>query len=1041
MSTEILIVDDHPFTRAGIRAILETSSTIKVIDEAVDGLDAITKVRENKPEIAIMDITMPNLTGIEATKKILKAFPDVKIIALSIHSGEQFVKEMLDAGALGYLLKDEAPEELLRAVEKVRNGEMFLSAGVTRAALAQNKQEIKSLYILQTKLSRPKIMDDYIIRQKIIDELENNVIKPLSVISAGAGYGKSVSVSEWLEQSNYVSTWLSLDKEHNNFRNFLLYFNAAIEKIFPGAMQETNAMLSIGLTPPFNAVFNSSINEICNIEEDFILVLDDFHVLSDKEIFHYFNEWLRFPPPNVHLSIITRRDLPLKINKLINSGRMIEIRMDDLSFSDKEIHGLFKNVLGIDLNNKNIKLLQDKTEGWIIGLRLTLMAAKDEEDIERIMQDVDDNLHSVSDYLLSEVLSKQPDYIIDQLVDSSILNRLCSELIDEIISFNTNEEQKSSTGESLIQWLLNSNMFLISIDPENNWYRYHHLFQELLQNQLRKRRTISQINAINLKASIWFESNKFIAEAIEHALKANEIDHAIKIIIDNWEDTFDKDHWYVVEEWLFLIPEKLLVKSSKLLMVQLWLAQKRHKVEDVPLLISLIEESGNELNETEAGYLAFARCMVCLFKGEFEKALSLAEEALDLIPKKQYIFRADTYGWWTAIMHAMGKGDQAVANANSALEQIEPPGEPIQISRRSMHRNFVFMMNADLPSLKKSINTFFNLSGNSSFMIAFGWYFKGSLDWWLYNVEDSLRSFENTIKYQYQCRPRIVIEAYICRALAFQELNRPVEAQESMNSGVKFAINTNDPVNIAIMNSGQVRLNLLQGELELAEEWLLNTKHTDLDVTMFWWIEVSAITQCKVLIELGTPEDLDKAINKLIDYEKYCLSIFNKMRLIEVLVLQSKAYSKGKNDKKAIKALKKALNNAAEGKLIKPFIEDGKTFCSLYKGIKKEGIHIKFIDEIVNKLQKITELSKEDLEELNKNTKQENISISFTRKEIEIVQCISKGYRNREIADKYFNSEETIKKHISNMFQKLNVHNRLSLVSKAKEIGLLNPQE
>ena len=232
MKTKILIVDDHSFTRAGVKAIVETSNSNKVVGESVDGNDAIIKVREKQPDIVIMDINMPGLTGIEATKKILSENSSVKIMALSMHSGDHFVKEMLHAGAVAYLLKDDVPEELLKAIEKVEQGEMFLSSAVTRAALTKRDRSM-DLNILQTKLHRPPIRHDYITRQRIIDTLENNAILPLSIISAGAGFVKSTAVSDWLEKTSYLNTWISLDKEHNDFRTFLFYLIAAIEKIFP----------------------------------------------------------------------------------------------------------------------------------------------------------------------------------------------------------------------------------------------------------------------------------------------------------------------------------------------------------------------------------------------------------------------------------------------------------------------------------------------------------------------------------------------------------------------------------------------------------------------------------------------------------------------------------------------------------------------------------------------------------------------------------------------------------------------------------------
>ena len=239
MKTKILIVDDHPFTRAGVRSILESADTIEITGEAKDGFEAIHHVNDPQPDIVVMDITMPNLSGIDATREILEHQPETKIIALSIHSGEQFVKGMLNAGAVAYLLKEEAPEELSIAIDKVNSGEMYLSSAVTRTALLKDEgeKEYTGFSILKTKLLRPPVLNTSISRDSIIEELEQNVGKPLSLVSAGAGYGKSVAVSQWLEKSIYAHVWISLDEEHNDLRTFLLYLVEGVEMRMPGILK------------------------------------------------------------------------------------------------------------------------------------------------------------------------------------------------------------------------------------------------------------------------------------------------------------------------------------------------------------------------------------------------------------------------------------------------------------------------------------------------------------------------------------------------------------------------------------------------------------------------------------------------------------------------------------------------------------------------------------------------------------------------------------------------------------------------------------
>ena len=1042
MKNKVLIVDDHPLTRAGIRTIIETDSSFTIIGEAEDGEQALTKVNKLQPDIVVMDITMPNLSGIEATQQLVATSPDIKIIALSIHSGEHFVKEMLNAGAVGYLLKEEAPEELLRALNRVSKGDMFLSSGVTRVALnaEENHEEDFELNILQTKLHRPPIMDDYIIRQQLVDQLENSILKPLSIISAGAGYGKSTTVSQWLEQSRFVNSWLSLDDDHNDLRTFLFYLCAAIEKTFPDSLENTKNLFSGGKLPPVKVIATTLINEIFDIKQDFILVLDDYHVIREKKIHQLLDEWLRFPPTNVHLTIITRRDPPLNIATLSNSGRITHIRMDDLSLANDEISSLFNKLLGIELNDQNIERLQDKTEGWIIGLRLISMMLKDQQNVDAILQELEGSLNSISDYLISEVLSIQPKNVQTLLMESSILNSFSAELIDAVRGTKDKGESNSVSGAELIQLMIQSNMFLIALDTEQLWYRYNHLFQQVLRTQLLQQRTTKEINKIHLKASQWFETNNYFDTAIAHAIEGGDSKRALRIIIENWEEFIEEGDWLSVEKWLTNIPKEKITKLPSLLFIRLWIIVERHRIEEIPALVAMIEENVGSFNDTEAGYLAFAKCLISYFKGEAQAALGYAEQALKLIPKKHIVFRAHTYAWWTVSMQALGQGEDAIQDARNALKNIDFPGKFIQLVQYTLHPNFVFHMGADLPSLRLGIEEFFNIPNIHYYKRGMGWYFLGSISWWSFDLEGTIRDFKYLSGHRYQIRPRLSVEAYICTALALQGLNRPDEARQVMEQGLKFDKETNNPTISSVMASGMVRLNLAQGKMKNTKGWLNATKDAKFDASMLWWVEVPAITRCRALIALGTPQKLGEALELLQRYKDYAESIFNKLRIIEIVVLQAQAHLKSGQNSEAKAALKHGLELAAPGEFIRPFIEFGEKGADLLKELKEENITPAFIEDILSEVKRQQEtVSISSVPPTESKEQKANPNV-FTRRELEILQCVAEGLRNQEIADRLFNSEETIKKHVYNMFKKADVKNRMRLVDKAIEMGWLKKQ-
>jgi DNA-binding NarL/FixJ family response regulator len=127
MSIKILIADDHKIFREGLRALIEKQPGMEIIDEVDNGRKAVQLVRDLLPDVIIMDIAMPNLNGIEATRQIVAKAPSVKVVALSMHSDKRFVVEMLKAGASGYLLKDCAFEELGHAIHAVRANRTYLS--------------------------------------------------------------------------------------------------------------------------------------------------------------------------------------------------------------------------------------------------------------------------------------------------------------------------------------------------------------------------------------------------------------------------------------------------------------------------------------------------------------------------------------------------------------------------------------------------------------------------------------------------------------------------------------------------------------------------------------------------------------------------------------------------------------------------------------------------------------------------------------------------------------------------------------------------
>lgn len=1032
MTKKVLLVDDHPITLAGVQAIVKKNKSLKIIGKATDGLEAVNLVKKLQPDLIIMDVNMPNMTGIEAAKLILEESPTIKIIALSMNDGVSFVQRMLKAGALGYLLKDEAPEELLKAIESVLSGHMYLSSGVTRAALTE-ELDGNEIHILKTKLDAPLNLKTYTPRKSIVDKLEKNRNLPLSIISAAAGYGKSTIVSQWLQISKSNATWISLDEELNTVRAFFTYFCFAIEKVYPASLTETIQLIKSDQLPEEKRLLRSLINELHAIKENLIVVLDNYHFIREVEIQNLINKWLRFPPQNIQLCIISRRDPAININQLRASGQLTEIRMKDLSFSNTEIAALFKKNSGVVLSESQIDLLQEKTEGWPLGLMLATLLFDGKENMDDVIKSFSGSSHHVSDYLISEVLSKLPQHLKEQLAYCSLLDRFCAALIDAIIATEDVPKENKSQGTTLLKWLQDSNMFVVALDTEQKWFRFHHLFQDILKDELAKIADAKRINELHSKASTWFESNGFITEAINHAALGENYIRVTNLILLHWEDTFNNKQWFQVATWLKSLPQNSIKASARLLLVELFSKNHQFLVWDVSATIYEIEEMISELREHEMGYFALAKMIQSYFQNDGLKALEYGAEALQLIPKDSYMFRADIYSWWTMSMLIIGQGAKAVVELDERLNNLVPSKEPIQAERLTLSAIYVYLIQADFRRIHKRLDLFFKYKKIDAYRLGWGTYFKLITSFWSSNYAAITADFNFIRNNKENINPRLVVEAFICRTLVLQKINRTKEATALLKKGVLFALSTNDPINKAVIYSAQARLHLLQNNFEEAEQWLSKTTLRPFDVSMVWWVEIPAITYCRVLIASPKTTQQEEALALLAGYQQFSTAIFNTLRCVEIALLQTQVKLKLGLVEEAENDLKYALNLAAPGGFKHPFVALNSAIKELLVVLKAQGIQPDFIDSF----QSLEVL--EEKEPSNKELKKELTSI--TKREFEVLKLVDEGFSNQEIAEKLFRSEETVKKHIYNMFQKMDVKNRLSLVIKARDEGLFNEED
>ena len=528
MAITILLVDDHPLFRKGLRLLLEEQEDFTIVGEAGDGREAIDKVRTLAPDVVIMDIAMPDFNGIDATRQIVSENPSTKVVTLSMHAEKHFVEDMLQAGASGYILKKSVPEDLVAGVRTVIEGEVYLSPAITGIVVAEFKEYLaksssfdpvkEDSTILSTKLQRPVLSPDLVPRSDLVARLDELQRRPLTLVSSAAGYGKSTMASLWLEAWNGPYAWLTLGEEDSDLRMFINYLLAAIRNAFPEACNTTRSLLQAGELPPVADLSRHLINDLDKIHEPFILVLDDFHNVREKTVHELVDALLKYPLSNLHLMLLTRRDPPLITSTLRARGLLNEIGIADLLFTVAETKVFLEKILGLSIDDKTAVTTHERLEGWPVGIRLMSQYLKSSGDLDRLMAGLKGGFTTIVDYLMEEVLSHQPPEMARLMTATAIPDRFCAPLCDALCDLDAAPGTGGINSDEFIARLQKDNLFLIALDTENRWFRYHHLFQQLLRDQLNLYWRSGEITALHSRANAWFAENDLTNDAVKQPL-------------------------------------------------------------------------------------------------------------------------------------------------------------------------------------------------------------------------------------------------------------------------------------------------------------------------------------------------------------------------------------------------------------------------------------------------------------------------------------------------------------------------------------------
>ncbi len=900
--------------------------------------------------------------------------------------------------------------------------------------------------LVATKLYRPAVGGDFVRRPRLTRLLDQGRYLPLTLISAPAGSGKTSLLSDWLAACPCPSAWLSLDETDGDLSLFLSYFIAALRTICPGACPQTLAILHAPELPPVAVLAGLLSNEIESLhdhpalaaQKGFVLALDDYHLLSGQAVNGLLAELLRHPPRAMHLALATRSDPALPLTSLRARSQVVEIRRQDLRFTLDEVREYIQQALQQAIDEDIVAVLHDKTEGWVTGLVLAILSSRHAPDSDEFLADLASNERFAMDYLVDEVLSRQPQAIQDFLLKTSLLDRLCGPLCEAVTGLSDPEH----SGQAQLEWLERANLFVVALDTQGRWFRYHHLFRQLLQNRLLRQAGPAEIVELRRRASAWLVGNGFVEDAITQALAAGDEAAAVQIIEANRHQAMNQERWQQLETWLRLLPRRLVDERPELVLAEAWMQYKQWRFGEIAPYLARIEKLLPTVALPEAermhlqGEVDVLRGAVSYYSLEAQRTFDLAGRALQTLPMACSIARGLAWMYYAAALQLLGDSDGARAAIHEGLQEDRVHGNSFP-GRLLIGLGLLNWMAGDLADLNRSAAQLLRIAGERQLAESAGWahYLLGCAAYQWNDLAGAEEHFTAVVGQRYVAHSAPFSQGCFGLAAVLRAQGKDGQAQALVESALAFALEINNPRVLADARAFQAWLALQQGRPAEAYRWAesVDSRARLLPFATFF---VPTIVLAQVLLDQGTPASLRQASELLERLHGAVASQHNRRFAVEVLALQAWLDDLRGDEPAALAAMKQAVALAQPDGIVRALADLGPPVAGLLRRLARRDRPSDFIAKTLRACGVASPPSPSP----TRPAPQATLIEPLTWREQEVLGLLAQRLSAKEIAQRLVISEATAKRHCSNIYQKLAVSGRREAVSTALELGLLPKQ-
>ena len=776
--------------------------------------------------------------------------------------------------------------------------------------------------LVATKLNPPPVQRELVPRPRLIDRLNQGLGGKLTLVATPAGYGKTMLLSAWAAQCQIPVAWVSLDEGDNDPARFLSYLIAALERTLPGLRSTLPSLLHSPHVPPEDALLPGLLNEIVRARQPFIVILDDYHLISEPEVHNHLIYLLDHLPPQMHLVVASRSDPPLQIARLRARSELTELRLADLCFTLDEAAQFFRHVMHLDLQQDQVAALTARTEGWIAGLQMAAISVKGATNPSGFIRSFSGSNRFILDYLVEEVLRGQTEEIQAFLLQTSILNRLSGPLCDAVTGLNN--------GQALLERLERTNLFIIPLDEERSWFRYHQLFRDLLRKRAQERWRC-ELAGWQRRASLWCETQGDLQDAIEYALAAGDFGRAAHLVEAVAQPVLLRSQIHTFRGWICQLPEVELATRPDLILYQAWaLVLGDAPNEAVEAWLGRVDVT----LESTAAKVGVIRGYREIMQGGVMRAMALLQQALPRLPAEATLFRSVSE-WVLSLFYVLTgdfrAGSQALDGVvRMGVQQKHPIIAAGALCALAEIRLRLGQLHAAQADYERALEIARDDTGHLP-IAARALMGLGDL-WREWNdLERAARCCTEGIELAKYLRESTAIAGYITLAFIQHAMGAVDLSQEAMQKAWELARQTEHTgLDDLYVRLYRARLEIMQGDLEATERWLqdrdLTSRFDPADLGrkdnyyQYHILKYELLVAARWLIAADRPQD---ALNLLMHLLAKMEEQGRVHLVIECLLLSARAYWKLGNRVQAMNSFERALVLAEPGGYVRAFLDEG----------------------------------------------------------------------------------------------------------------------